>query len=74
MTLDPCSANPVPAVAADSRPGRSCFQAFHLAGWAPGAPCQTLDVAEVEEMGIFAHNVADHEELIRRIFALLTGA
>ena len=55
-------------------PGRSCFQAFSLAAWAPGAPCQTLDLAEVEEMGIFAHNVADHEELIRRIFALLTGA
>jgi len=55
-------------------PGRSCFQAFHLAAWAPGRPCRSLDVAEVEEMGIFAHNVADHEELIRRIFALFTGA
>jgi len=25
-------------------------------------------------MGIFPHNVTDHEQLIRRIFALLSGA
>jgi len=54
--------------------GRSCFQAFTLAGFSPGAPCATTDLAETPELGIFPHNVADHEQLIRRIFALLSGA
>lgn len=54
--------------------GRSCFQAFPLSAWAPGMRCQTTDLARLEEMGIFPHNVTDHEQLIRRIFALLSGA
>ncbi|MBI2525892.1 MAG: hypothetical protein HYV93_07895 [Candidatus Rokubacteria bacterium] len=53
--------------------GRSCFQAFALSAWAPGARCRTTDLARVEEMGIFPHNVTDHEQLIRRIFALLSS-
>ncbi len=54
--------------------GRSCFQAFSLAAWTPGAACASTDLADVPELGIFPHNVADHEQLIRRIFALLAGA
>ena len=55
-------------------PGRSCFQACLLSTWAPGAAPATVDLAAVPELGIFAHNVGDHEELSRRIFALLSGA
>ena len=40
----------------------------------PGEPIQTLDLVELKELRIFPHNVEDHEELIRRIFALLSGA
>jgi hypothetical protein len=31
-------------------------------------------LVEVKELRIFQHNIEDHEELIRRIFSLLTGA
>ena len=55
-------------------PARSCFQAFALSGWTPGAACITTDLAEARDLGIFPHNVADHEHLVRRIFALLSGA
>jgi hypothetical protein len=54
-------------------PGRSCFQVVPLAAHAPGVPCKSQDLAAVVEFGIYAHNVADHEQLIRRIFALLAG-
>ena len=55
-------------------PGRSCFQAAPLSALAPGAAWRPADLADVEELGLFAHNVADHEALIRRIFALLSAA
>jgi hypothetical protein len=55
-------------------PGRSCFQAVRLAGGGAGEPVQTLDLVELKELRIFRHNVEDHEALIRRIFALLSGA
>jgi hypothetical protein len=55
-------------------PGRSCFQAASLSAWTPGGAWRPLDLSAVPELGIFAHNVADHEALIRRIFALLTAA
>ena len=55
-------------------PGRSCFQALRLGALRPGEPIQTLDLVELKELRIFPHNVEDHEELIRRIFALLSGA
>ena len=54
--------------------GRSCFQAFPLSTWAPGAFCTSVDLAQVPELAIFPHNVEDHEQLVRRIFALLSGA
>lgn len=55
-------------------PGHSCFQALRLAGIKPGEPIQTLDLVELKELRIFRHNIEDHDELIRRIFAQLSGA
>lgn len=55
-------------------PGRSSFQALRLAGIKPGEPIQTVDLVELKELRIFRHNVEDHEELIRRIFAQLSGS
>src|SRR3990170_801362 len=55
-------------------PGRSCFQAFPLAAWHPGEPFRTVDLVALKELRIFQHNGEDHEELIRRIFGLLSGA
>ena len=40
----------------------------------PGEPFRTVDLAELKELKIFQQNIEDHEELIRRIFTLLTGA
>ncbi|MFQ5897167.1 MAG: hypothetical protein ACE5JN_02880 [Candidatus Methylomirabilia bacterium] len=54
-------------------PGRSCFQAFPLWLYDPSTPCRSIDLVEVKEAGIFPHNVRDHEELARRIFAALSG-
>jgi hypothetical protein len=54
-------------------PGRSCFQAVVFETLRTGEPFRTVDLAEVKEFGLFAHNVEDHEELVRRIFALLTA-
>ena len=39
----------------------------------PGEPFRTVDLIEVKEFGLFPHNIEDHEELVRRIFALLTA-
>jgi len=54
-------------------PGRSCFQALSFLDHPLGKPYDTVALAEVERYGIFGHNIADHEELLRRIFALLVG-
>jgi hypothetical protein len=53
-------------------PGRSCFQAvvFETRG---GVPFRTQDLTEIKELGLFPHNVEDHEELVHRIFELLTA-
>ena len=55
------------------QPGRSAFQALSLAEHPVGKPFDTVDLAVVERFGIFEHNIADHEELLRRIFALLAS-
>jgi hypothetical protein len=55
-------------------PGRSCFQAVALPRHAYGQPFRATDLGDLEELGIFHHNVEDHEELVRRIFNLLAGA
>jgi len=52
-------------------PGRSCFQAIdddHVAG----ERIRTVDLVKVSEFAIFDNNIEDHEQLLRRIFALLT--
>jgi hypothetical protein len=54
--------------------GRSCFQALSLAALRHGEPIRTADIVELKELRIFRHNIEDHEQLIRRIFALLSGA
>lgn len=55
-------------------PGRSCFQVVSLQSHEAGAPFAAVELADVEELGLFRHNVEDHEELVRRIYALLSGA
>jgi hypothetical protein len=55
-------------------PGRSCFQALSLAALRSGEPIRTADIVDLKELRIFRHNLEDHEQLIRRIFALLSGA
>jgi hypothetical protein len=61
-------------VLASDRPeaGRSCFQAIRLADADAGYRAE--DLTSIAALGIFEHNVTDHEELLRRIFALLTGS
>ena len=54
-------------------PGRSCFQAVAFENLRTGEPFRTVDLVEVKEFGLFPHNIEDHEELVRRIFALLTA-
>lgn len=51
--------------------GRSCFQSVILAPTGSEVRLRTTDLAAVEELRIFPHNVTDHEELLLRIFALL---
>jgi hypothetical protein len=53
--------------------GRSCFQAVAFDTLRSGERFHTLDLTEVKEFGLFPHNVEDHEELVRRIFELLTA-
>ena len=54
--------------------GRSCFQAIAFGSMRPGEAFRTVDLVELKELRIFQHKIEDHEELIRRIFSLLTGA
>jgi hypothetical protein len=54
-------------------PGRSCFQALAFETLKHGEPFRTFDLTEVKELGLFPHNIEDHEELVRRIFELLTA-
>ena len=49
--------------------GRSCFQTLDDDH---GERIRTVDLASVSELAIFDHNIEDHEQLLRRIFALLT--
>jgi hypothetical protein len=54
-------------------PGRSCFQAISFDRIRSGEPFRTVDLADLKELKIFRNNVEDHEELVRRIFGLLTA-
>ena len=48
--------------------GRSCFQALAFETVRVGEPFRMVNLIEVKEFGLFAHNVEDHEALARRIF------
>jgi hypothetical protein len=54
-------------------PGRSSFQAFDLAGWEVGKAVASVDLFAHDQLAIYPHNVEEHEVLLRRMFALLTG-
>jgi hypothetical protein len=54
-------------------PGRSCFQVVDLRLWAAGSAITALDLHAHAELRIFRQNVEEHEALLRRMFALLTG-
>ena len=54
-------------------PGRSTFQVLDLEPWNPGEPVALIDLFSHAGLDIYRQNVAEHEELARRIFALLTG-
>ena len=53
-------------------PARSCFQALSFGDVTPGIPFRTMDLDQLKELRIFRNNVEDHEELVRRIFGLLS--
>ncbi len=51
---------------------RSCFQAILFGP--PGSDVFTsVNLSDDEELAIFPHNVTDHEELLVRIFAMLSA-
>lgn len=54
-------------------PGCSGFQIVDLTAWKPGGPLQAQDLFAHEGLGIYRQNVEEHEVLLRRMFALLTG-
>lgn len=55
-------------------PGRSTFQVLDLEPWGPGDRVASMDLFAHAGLDIYRQNVAEHEELARRIFALLTGS
>jgi hypothetical protein len=55
-------------------PGRSCFQVVDLAAWSAGSAVAAADLHAHAGLRIFRQNVEEHEALLRRMFALLTGA
>ena len=54
-------------------PGRSCFQAIDLRSEPGSGDVQSLDLHAHDGLRIFRQNVDEHETLLRRMFALLTG-
>jgi hypothetical protein len=54
--------------------GRSCFQAVDLAPWHLGVALTATDLYAHEGLAIYRQNVEEHEALLRRMFALLTGS
>jgi len=53
--------------------GRSCFQALSFETVRVGERFRMVDLIEVKEFGLFAHNLEDHEALARRIFGSLNS-
>jgi len=54
-------------------PERSCFQVVDVTPWSPGSTLRATDLFAHEGLQIFRQNVEEHEALLRRMFALLTG-
>jgi hypothetical protein len=54
--------------------GRSTFQVLDLEPWSAGDPVLAIDLFNHAGLDIYRQNVAEHEELARRIFTLLTGS
>jgi hypothetical protein len=54
-------------------PGRSCFQAVDLGLGSGGSDATSMDLHAHAGLRIFRQNVDEHETLLRRMFALLTG-
>lgn len=54
-------------------PGRSCFQAIGFGSLRSREPFRTVDLVEIKEFGLYPHNIEDHEELVRRIYSMLTA-
>ena len=55
------------------QPGRGSFQALSFMDHPAEKPFDTVDLAELDRFRIFPHNIADHEELLRRIYGLLAA-
>lgn len=53
--------------------GRSCFQALSFLDHPAEKPFDTVDLGDLDRFRIFPHNIGDHEELLRRIYALLVA-
>jgi hypothetical protein len=53
--------------------GRSCFQALSFLDHPADKPFDTVDLGSLDRFRIFPHNIADHEELLRRIYGLLVA-
>ena len=54
-------------------PGRSSFQILSFRDHPAEKPFDTVDLVTLERFRIFPHNIADHEELLRRIYGLLAA-
>lgn len=54
-------------------PARSGFQVVDLGNWSAGDPVTALDLHAHTTLRIYRQNVEEHEVLLRRMFALLTG-
>lgn len=54
-------------------PGRSCFQAVDLGPWPGGGAVRADDLHAHAGFRIYRQNVEEHEALLRRMYALLTG-
>ena len=55
-------------------PGRSCFQVLDLEPWQVGTAVAAIDLFTHEGLAIYRQNVEEHEQLLRRMFTLLTGS
>jgi hypothetical protein len=54
-------------------PGRCCFQAVPFQTLRSGESFRAVDLREIKDFELFPHNIEDHEELTRRIFASLNA-